>query len=184
MMLIVVLIAILVVGTLGVNTYARRAERSLGTADKIWRDFIRECDGVITDRAMAGPIAELVYTLGMTAGCGCYVRQALFTHYMPEAAQQRINASLHSGGAKSGLEMFDDLSHEQRKQINKVFVLALLFDSFANPVQGWLFRRALRNYRRVTQQSKLPVGAVREAQSAALKVAQRKYVRRPELCAA
>lgn len=146
-MIYLVALLLLIAGALLASIYTRRAPRSVARSQIFWKAFKTDVERVIRDDSYPQPVAEFVYELAMTAGCGCYVRQMLVTHYLPSLWSRLSEEASEKPREREFDAAMQALSKPKREQIKRIMVTAIVFDSFYNPFQGWLFRRVLNGYK-------------------------------------
>lgn len=146
--------------------YVRRSARSFASAERAWEGVKVAADDLLKND-VPETVARVVLALMATAGCGCYVRGMLVSHYLPRA---QIVESEKSGQWDKAFGDVDALPHEQRDQFSKLLAAVVVYDSFRNPLQGWLFRRLIKSFIKVQQ----PITAQYEAKMTALSVLSRK----------
>jgi len=99
-----------------------------------------------SEELLAMPIsngfASVVFQLMATAGCGCYVRGMLFSHYLPVAWLADDSDKSHE--VDVAFTDIDRAPAEQREAFAKLVAQVVVYDSFRNPLQGWLLRRAVK----------------------------------------
>lgn len=141
------IVSIAIAGVVGIAYilaahYVRRATRSIGSAGDVWAQLQQEVRTFV-EKGAAPEIATFAIQLGAVAGCGCFVRGVVMNHYLPPAM----------------LALFDDdkkiepveiearhLDVDQQERLSHIVTLVIMYDSFRNPFQGFLFRRILRSY--------------------------------------
>jgi hypothetical protein len=125
-----------------VHDYIRRASRSYASASRVWTNLDTVAREIL-DADVSQPVARAVLALVALAGCGCFVRGVLMSHYLPRL----MTVSAASSGKWN--RAFDDverLNVGQRELFSKLVTLVVIYDSFRNPMHGWVFRRMLRTY--------------------------------------
>lgn len=120
--------------------YIRRSERSFGTAERVWTDLNKLLTELLQSEVPSA-VAQLAVMIGAVTGCGCFVRGVLMSHYLPRAF---IMPPQNSRFEVAFLAV-EKLDAHQRKLFEQVMGMAIVYDSFRNPLQGWLFRRLLRS---------------------------------------
>jgi hypothetical protein len=127
--------------------YVNRAKSSFAHAEAIWNDIARIADELVNSE-IPPSVARAVVGLVATAGCGCFVRGMLMSYYLPTPEGVKKKAD------QEWERSFSDLRHltdAQREKFDNLMVMVIVYDSFRNPLQGWLFRRALKSFMRNEQ---------------------------------
>ena len=117
------LIAVLTTGIyLVASSYVHRSKRSYSNADRVWSDLNSHALELLK-ADIPKPISLLVVALSRTAGCGCFVRGALLSHYLPIRVAGR---DAGDNGVKSAFDSIDKLTPELRQSIGKLLALVML----------------------------------------------------------
>lgn len=124
-----------------VDDYLRRSMVSFAHAEKA-RAMAQQEAVEMLETGVPQSVARLIVQLSALAGCGCFVRGMLMSHYLPKAVPSR--------GAKKGpwdvaFSDLDKLDADIRRKFDKYVSYLVLYDGYRNPLQGWLFQRALRS---------------------------------------
>lgn len=146
--------------------YLRRSSTSFANAERAWVG-VNEAAQKLLDQDIPESVGRVIVALMATAGCGCYVRGMLKGHYLPRfqfRRPQRV-ASLDQA-----FKQVEEMSNDQRDLFSSLVAAVMVYDSFRNPLQGWLFRRLLKSY--VKPQP--PLSAKYEANLAAMSVLSNK----------
>ena len=128
--------------------YVDRSLRSYRSADAMLGKISDNLTRLAEADAPLG-VARIGFMLAATTGCGCYVRGILYSHYMPSSL-----ARLIAGGPKRGSSFERDLADlaklnaAQRSAFSDLIVSVIIYDSYRNPLSGWLFRHMIRSYDR------------------------------------
>lgn len=149
------------------SDYVQLSMRSFASAERVWLDVSSSAARVL-DLGIPQNVAKLVVMLTATAGCGCFVRGMLIGHYLPRRANKATQDNSLSGA-------FSDLESLDANVRNEVWTLlsqVMVYDSFRNPLQGWLFRRMLKNFVLAPAQANMVTKL--EAQLTAISVLRRK----------
>lgn len=120
--------------------YLRRSMRSFANADRVgvrMKLAAEELLGEDIPASVAAAVIGLVYI----AGCGCFVRGILIGHYFP-----RFRASSASPRVQQAFDDLDNLPAAHRQKFYDLLGAVIAYDSFRNPLQGWLFRRIAKSY--------------------------------------
>lgn len=120
--------------------YVRRSLRSFRHAERVWATAMIEAR-TLMEADIPASVSRLVIELSSLAGCGCFVRGMVASHYFPRAILSNAAPNSTWDGAFADVEA---LPHEQREKFRKLLALIVLYDSYRNPFQGWLFRRSLK----------------------------------------
>lgn len=129
--------------------YVRRSMRSFASAEfvrtKILDVTARE---LLATPGLPKEVAHLVLSIFHLAGCGCLIRGILLGRLMllftgARGDRERRAAQHRTDRAFSILERQDA---SVREKFGELIAYATIYDSFANPLQGWLFRHVLRTY--------------------------------------
>lgn len=146
--------------------YLRRSATSFASAERAWEGVKGAADDLLKND-VPETVARVVLALMVTAGCGCYVRGMLVSHYLPRFPTREPE---QSGQWDRAFVDVDALPNDQRDQFSKLIVAVVVYDSFRNPLQGWLFRRLITSFVKAQQ----PIAAKYEAKMTALHVLSRK----------
>jgi hypothetical protein len=122
--------------------YVTKSKGSFSHAEVIWNEITRISRDII-DSDIPPSVARAVVGLVSTAGCGCFVRGMLLSYYLPTPS------GVDKNPGKEWERSFDDLRHlsdVQRDLFNQLMARVIVYDSFRNPLQGLLFRRALKSF--------------------------------------
>ena len=120
--------------------YVRRSIRSFRHAERVWAAAMAEAR-ILMEADIPSSVSRLVIELSSLAGCGCFVRGMVVSHYFPRAIPSNDAPDATWDGAFADVEA---LPSQQRDQFRKMLALIVLYDSYRNPFQGWLFRRSLK----------------------------------------
>jgi hypothetical protein len=124
--------------------YTLRSLRSYRNAERIWADLNRVAQSLL-QRDITADVAFNVFALACTAGCGCYVRTLLINHYLPWASD--IGKARRSRPeVDRGFHDIEQLVGEAKSEFRELMALVIAYDSFRNPLQGWLLRRMLGSH--------------------------------------
>jgi hypothetical protein len=144
------------------DDYVRRSMGSFDSAARVWTDLDAAATELLnTD--LPESVGRMVVALTRLAGCGCFVRGVLLSNYLPRAKLQQ------DGRGDKWNDAFNDLkvlNGSQKDCFDRLLSLVIVYDSFRNPLQGWLFRRLLRSF----TQDKRSYREKAEAELAALSV--------------
>lgn len=124
-------------------TYVRRSVRSFASAKRAWSDLNASVQAFLAEDVPQSA-ARVAVGLMSAAGCGCFVRGVLISHYLP-----RVSVLPRSAGAIKWEKDFSDLANlraDQKAKFERVIGLVIIYDSFRNPLQGWAFRRMMRSF--------------------------------------
>ena len=127
------------------NMYVKRSLRSFRKADVLLNRMDDALHKLIDSDVPIG-VARVGFLLMGTAGCGCYVRGILYSHYMPPPL-----ARLVAGGPKRNSPVERDLldmnklDEGQRRIFSELIGTVVMYDGYRNPLSGWLFRHMLRS---------------------------------------
>lgn len=122
--------------------YVRRSMRSYAAAERTWAE-VKSAATDLMAHDVGAELARNVLMLVWSAGCGCYVRSLLMHHYLPGFFERR---GQQSADIDKGFREIDALSADARADFHRLVAMVMVYDSFRNPLQGWLFRRVLRSY--------------------------------------
>lgn len=148
--------------------YVRRSLTSFGSAERSQADMA-EAARTLIESEPPPAVAKLVITMSLMAGCGCFVRGMLASHYLPRAT---VNRGKAEGRWAQAFAEAEGLSWEMRDIFAKFLIQVIIYDSFRNPFQGYLLRHTLENI--VRPQPSL--GTFLEARMTALSVVNSKRV--------
>jgi hypothetical protein len=142
--LAIMLIGIAALAYMLAAQYVAFATRSFASANKVWNDLNEKANAILEEDIPVG-VARIVFALTATAGCGCYVRGMLIGLYapVPRGAMSHSDASWDK--AFGGL---DALPQKTRDEVSRLMAIAMVYDSYRNPLQGWIFRHAVKQYAR------------------------------------
>lgn len=153
--------------------YVRRSLRSFRRAEAVWADLSATADGLIQSDAPAS-VKRVVLALMMSAGCGCFVRGMLVSHYLPRVSlQQSLRERRSAKMWESAFSDVDSLPAGFKEDFSRLLALVMIYDSYRNPLQGFFFRRLLRS----VLQPKLDYGTRAEVQLTAFSVVSKKEPR-------
>lgn len=124
------------------SAYIRRSERSFSSAARVMDDLSSAVRGFVESDAPP-EVARLAIQMAAITGCGCFVRGVLVSHYLPRGTISRGNVPR---SLNSAFEASRRMPGELQTQFDRIAGLVMIYDSFRNPLQGWLFRRALRSF--------------------------------------
>jgi hypothetical protein len=150
--------------------FLRRSLRSFQKADRVWSDLNQTARGIVESDAPVS-VKRLVMALMLSAGCGCYIRGMIISHYLPRFALGSARAS--SPGRQYWEIAFtdvDSLSRDLQEDFARLTALVFVYDSYRNPLTGFFFRRALS----LVMQPKLDFSTRAEVQLTAYSVVTRK----------
>jgi hypothetical protein len=122
--------------------FVTRSIRSYGNAESVWSDLVNTADKLMDDD-IPESVATAVLGLVVVAGCGCFVRGMLVSHYLPRPSPSKSEGSGHWNKA---FEDVENLTADQRSNFYQLLATVVVYDSFRNPLQGWLFRRVLKSF--------------------------------------
>lgn len=145
--------------------YTRRSLRSYASAERVWADLNSTARSLL-ERDIGVHLAHNILSLSIAAGCGCFVRGLLIQHYLPAFITNRKRSNSE---VENGFREAESLTGEAKQEFNQLLALVMLYDSFRNPFQGWLFKRVLSSYARRPSFREL-----REAELASYSVLSRK----------
>lgn len=144
--------AVVVLATVAANIYLKRSQRSLKAASRTWVDVSALAHDIVSDKTIPAVVANHAILLASATGCGCFVRGMLLGHYFG-AAVARPKTIAGERYVSELSEARSRLDPEKRGRLDDLVMRAIVYDSFANPLQGWLFRRVLA--KRVSQSEQL-----------------------------
>lgn len=147
----VILVALVIIGGLLAEMYIRRARRSYANAGRVWV-MVRESASAIVEGNFPREAKEIALDLALAAGCGCFVRGVLLQHWVPTIMAATRHHRRGSGPNQVEATM-NALTQSQRKRMDTLIGAVLVYDSLANPLLGYLFRRAIRSFSRVPRRS-------------------------------
>lgn len=149
------------------SVYMRKAVISFRSADKLGAELSVEIRNFVESDAPPA-VARLAIQLGAIAGCGCFVRGVLMSHYLP-----RVTVTRGRGvdPVQSAFDEADSMTADQQKAFGRITGMVIVYDSFRNPFQGWLFRRLLKSYLQPSQRWDSQL----EAKLATFSVVSRRY---------
>ena len=122
--------------------YVERSMRSYASASKVWTD-VDSTARELLETDLPQSVARAILGLLALAGCGCFVRGVLVSHYLPRLMTV---GKTSSGKWNRAFDDVENLGPAQREQFSKLITLVVVYDSFRNPLHGWIFRRTLRNF--------------------------------------
>jgi hypothetical protein len=122
--------------------FVTRSIRSYGSAEHVWGDLIGTADKLMASD-IPESVARAVLGLVAAAGCGCFVRGMLVNHYLPRPS---LVKSGDAGPWNKAFEDVENLTAEQRGNFYQLLAATVVYDSFRNPFQGWMFRRILKTF--------------------------------------
>lgn len=132
-------LAAIVISVAAASYYVKRSLGSFRRAEAVQRELEKQASDIID---MAESVALKRYVLSMVAlaGCGCFVRGMLALHFLP-----RLTSSIDQDDQSFDEVMseIDEASSEFRKKFSNFTIHLVVYDSFRNPLQGWLLRHAL-----------------------------------------
>ena len=150
--------------------FMRHSLRSFQNADRVWAE-LNQVGKRIAESDAPVSVKRLVLALMLSAGCGCFVRGMLASHYLPRFALRAGRGS--SPGKRYWEKAFTDvevLPVGLQDDFTHLTALVLIYDSYRNPLTGYFFRRVLR----LVMQPKLDFGTRTEVHLAAYSVVTRK----------
>ncbi|QLC25773.1 hypothetical protein HFP57_12605 [Parasphingopyxis algicola] len=122
--------------------YFAWAKQNLAHAAAMQPKLTAKAARLIEDEDTPESVARVVFWLAAAAGCGCFVRGFVIYHYLPRFGRSdKDSASLD--------EAFGDVEKlpvDDRKEFFEFLAMVIAYDSYENPLQGWLFRRAIRSF--------------------------------------
>jgi hypothetical protein len=148
--------------------YVCRSMRSFQTAEDVWHKLNGAASELLT-HDIPESVSRMVVALTFLAGCGCFVRGVLIAHYLPRVRLASSNSQSQWEQAFNDLGNLDPL---QRSAFERLLGFVIIYDSFKNPFQGWLFRRVTRSFTKSVPSFKERA----EAQLTALDVLSRRNV--------
>jgi len=117
----------------------RRAEAMLGR--------VNENLEKLTESDVPVGVARLAFMLAATAGCGCYVRGIIYSHYLPSPLARLVaGGPRRNSGVEHDLFDLDKLDGEQRALFSDLVASVIVYDADRNPLSGWVFRRVMKAY--------------------------------------
>lgn len=122
------------------DDYLRRSMLSFGSAEHAWGVVTANAERLM-EQDISPAVAKLIVRTVSAAGCGCFVRGMLLGHYLPRSRSTREEADRYWG---SLFDEIDSGGQEMGKLFWQFLASVVVYDSFRNPLQGWLFRRALK----------------------------------------
>lgn len=146
--------------------YLQRSQASFRAADRVGADMATHARTLL-DRDIPLRVAKLVVAMSAGAGCGCFVRGIIMVHYVPGWLRPR---AVSNRSLDAVFEEIENLDAETKQIFWKFQIAVMVYDSFRNPAQGWLFRHAVRSMLKV----EAPYAAKREAQTAIFSVVSRR----------
>ncbi len=167
-MTLISLLCLALLASVATRTYFTRARTSLRAAESALFEIERKAEDLL-QQDLPVNVARVVIAMVYAAGCGCFVRAMLLGHYLPRR-------HVATGVVREGNKEIETLNLETREKISELMMLVIIYDSFRNPLQGWLFRRILKEYTRSSE--KIEMNAKWEARLATMAVVDRKM---PEL---
>ena len=181
MTILISIIAVLLVWAVfkGLEYYLTRSLRSFRKAETHWPKLVAQSQELLAMQISAG-FASVVFQLMATAGCGCYVRGMLLSHYLPVA--WLADDSDKSRDVDVAFRDIERAPAEQREAFAKLVAQVVVYDSFRNPLQGWLLRRVMKQVLRpepsvkVRYESQITVRSVLARRSS--------HIEKPELAVA
>ena len=162
----------------GVDYYVRRSLRSFEHASQVWNTANDLAQDVLAAKVPLS-VARLVLELSALAGCGCFVRGMIVSHYLPRLHSSRSN---EKGPWDQAFADLETLEPDVRQTFSKYIGMLILYDSFRNPFQGWLFRRAMRSVTRpnpsyeVRMETQLTAYSVVSKRSSNERIARSKFL--------
>lgn len=130
------------------DRYVTRSLRSYQFAD-IMLSRVMENLTKLTEGDLPVGAARISFMLASTAGCGCFVRAVLLSHYLPSSWASAIFGGVRQNPSpefEHDLFDMDELSAEQGKHFSQLVASVIIYDGYRNPLSGWLFRRIVRAY--------------------------------------
>ena len=122
--------------------YLRGSSRSFASAERAWTG-VTDAASKLIDQDIPESVGRVAVALMATAGCGCYVRGMLKKHYLPRV---QFRKPPRIAALDEAFRDVEKMSNEQRDLFSDLVANVIVYDSFRNPLQGWLFRRLLRAY--------------------------------------
>lgn len=156
----------------GADYYLDRSMVSFRNAERAWSELTLLARELVA-RDLPPRVAKLVVAMTASAGCGCFIRGVIISHYVPQLLRRYPNEERSLGPV---FEQIENLDAESRDLFWKFQVHVMVYDSFRNPAQGWLFRRALKE----TLKPEVSYSTKREAQSAVFSVVARRKAQDPK----
>lgn len=155
--------------------YVRRSMNSFQKADRVWADLRQTADTLLR-ASVPDSVSRLILALMLAAGCGCFVRGMLKSHYLPRVSLGLGKKSTRTSKAfdKAFLDV-GFLPPDLQADFSRLMALVILYDSYRNPLQGYLFRHLINS---ITKPD-LDFGTRAEVELTAFSVLSRK--RAPQL---
>jgi hypothetical protein len=122
----------------------RRSLNSFQTADRVWSDLKTKSQEITDAAQVPEEVCRIVYALTASAGCGCYVRGMIMHHYLPALSTRKPDTPSEQRWSES-FDKIAELPIEVQRKLAELIMLVFVYDSFKNPVQGWIFRRIVRS---------------------------------------
>lgn len=136
------LVAFVAVGIgMALSRYLVVLDRSYRAADHVRSDLADRMREFL-DTDVPSSVAQLAVVLGITAGCGCYVRGFILQHYAPFIGLR--GSGSEDSLASEGFVQLEKLSPELRERFMELAAICFVYDSYLNPLQGLIFRRLIR----------------------------------------
>lgn len=127
--------------------YVRYSVLSFGRAAQLQAQLTDDLRSFVESDAPPA-VSRLAIQLGTMTGCGCFVRGMLVSHYLPRIA---LTVGDNADHIQRAFDEAGAMAAEQQSAFGRITALVVLYDSFRNPLQGWLFRRMMRTYVRHEQ---------------------------------
>lgn len=132
------------------RVYVVRSIRSLRAAEPTLTKINEQLEKLIKEDVPVGA-ARVAFMLATTAGCGCYVRGVIFSHYLPPAVFRFFFGARQAKPAvEHDLFELDKLNEAQRHMFSDLITSVIIYDGFRNPLSGWIFRHVIRKGHRPT----------------------------------
>lgn len=142
MILTLLTIGVVAAVYLAVSSYVERAKRSFANADRVMTDLTAAVRTFVESDAPP-EVARLAIQMSVLTGCGCFMRGVLMSHYLPRGGIVRANVPKALNAA---FQQSRGMPIELQTQFDRISGLVMIYDSFRNPIQGWLFRRVLWSF--------------------------------------
>ncbi len=119
--------------------YVRRSMRSFSSGATVWADLHKELRAFI-EKEPPVAVAQLAIGLATAAGCGCFVRGVVATHYLPRFRQPRPQPR---NPVEPAFNEVRSMEPELQEAFDRIMARVIVYDSYRNPVQGYLFRHIM-----------------------------------------
>ena len=143
-MILTSLVAVTALSYALARAYLQGAMRSFARAERALAD-LQSAVRTLVEQDVPASVAKIALQLSVHAGCGCFVRGMLTSHYLPRVALvPRASGDVW----EAAFADVERLPPAQREAFNRVVALVVVYDCFRNPLQGWLFERLMRSFTR------------------------------------